>query len=264
MLRAFSTAATGMNAQQMIVDTISNNLANMNTNGFKRSQVDFQDLMYLKLIEPGSEVESGHFSPTGFEIGSGVKPASTTKIFTQGEMVMTGQSLDVAIQGDGFLKVSMPNGSVRYTRDGSLRIDAASGNLVTSSGYLIDPPVSIPADWRSINVGSDGTVSVLAGNDDIPQSVGQLTLARFANPSGLSSLGGNLLAETPASGSPTEAAPGESGIGTLQQGFLEKSNVQMITELVNLITAQRAYETNSKAIKTGDEMLQTAARLIRS
>lgn len=264
MLRAFSTAATGMNAQQMIVDTIANNLANMNTNGFKRSQVDFQDLMYLKLIEPGSEVESGHFSPTGFEIGSGVKPASTTKVFTQGEMIMTGQSLDIAIQGDGFFMVSMPNGAVRYTRDGSLRIDASSGNLVTSSGYLIDPPVSIPADWRSINVGSDGTVSVLAGEDDTPQSVGQLTLARFANPSGLSSLGGNLLAETPASGSPTEATPGESGIGTLQQGFLEKSNVQMITELINLITAQRAYETNSKAIKTGDEMLQTAVRLIRS
>ena len=261
MLRAFSTAATGMTAQQMIVDAIANNLANLNTKGFKRSQVDFQDLIYVKLQEPGQEVAAGVTAPTGFEIGSGVRPASTVKVFTQGELENTGQALDLAIEGDGFFQVTTPGGATRYTRDGTFRTNA-DGDLVTSSGYALEPAISIPADWRSISIGKDGTVSVVAGASSTPSVVGTITLVRFANPAGLSSEGGNLLAETPASGTPTTATAGTSGLGTIQQGFLEGSNVQMVTELVNLIKAQRAYEINSRAIRAGDEMLTTATRLI--
>jgi flagellar basal-body rod protein FlgG len=261
MLRAFSTAATGMTAQQMIVDTIANNLANINTVGFKRSQVDFQDLMYVKLQEPGREVAAGVVAPSGFEIGSGVRPASTLKVFTQGEMQNTGRSLDIAIEGDGFLQVTLPNGETRYTRDGSLRINA-DGQLATASGYTLEPAISIPADARSISIGQDGTVSVFSASSNTPSVVGTISLVRFANPAGLSSEGGNLLAETPASGAPTAGTAGDGGFGALQQAFLERSNVQMVTELVNLITAQRAYEINSRAIRAGDEMLTTANRLI--
>jgi len=260
MLRAFSTAATGMTAQQMIVDVIANNLANISTVGFKRSQVDFQDLMYMKLKEPGREIASGVTAPSGFEIGSGVSPASTLKVFTTGELENTSRSLDVAIQGDGFFQVTGPDGETRYTRDGSLRLNA-SGNVVTSGGYAIQPAITIPADTVAISIADDGTVTLTKG-DGTSSSAGQITLARFSNPSGLSSEGGNLLAESEASGSPTTSAPGTSGAGKLQQNFLEKSNVQMVTELVNLITAQRAYETNSRAIKAGDEMLTTANRLV--
>jgi flagellar basal-body rod protein FlgG len=261
MLRAFSTAATGMTAQQMIVDVIANNLANINTVGFKRSQVDFQDLLYVKLQEAGRELAAGSAAPSGFEIGSGVRPASTLKVFTPGEMENTGRSMDIAIEGDGFLQVTSPGGVTRYTRDGSLRINAA-GALVTSGGYTIEPAISVPSNARAISIGRDGTVAAFVGGDSAPTVVGQITLVRFANPSGLSSEGGNLLAETPASGTPTTGTPGQDGLGTIQQGFLEKSNVQMVTELVNLITAQRAYEINSRAIRAGDEMLTTANRLI--
>ena len=259
MLRAFATAATGMEAQQMIVDTISNNLANMNTVGFKRSQVDFQDLMYVKLLESGREMTAGVKAPTGFEIGSGVRPAGTLKVFSQGELENTGRNLDVAIMGDGFLQVAAAGGA-RYTRDGSLRING-EGQLVTSSGFPVEPAITIPADASSISIGSDGTVSTTSGSSQTSTVVGTLTLVRFANPAGLSSEGGNLFAETPASGTPTTGAAGQNGMGTIQQGFLERSNVQMISELVNLITAQRAYEINSRAIKAGDDMLQAANRL---
>ena len=262
MLRAFSTAATGMTAQQMIVDTIANNLANMNTAGFKRSMIDFQDLVYLKLQEPGREVASGVEAPSGFELGSGVRPASTLKVFTQGELENTGRDLDVAIQGDGFFKIRLPSGDERYTRDGSFRVNA-DGELVTASGYAVEPGITIPADTRSISVGADGTVTVFTGSDNTATSLGQVTLVRFANASGLTSEGGNLLAETPASGTATEGTPGEDGFGSIQQGFIERSNVQMVSELVNLITAQRAYEINSRAIRAGDEMLNTANQLIR-
>ena len=262
MLRAFSTAATGMTGQQMTIDTIANNLANLNTTGFKRSMLDFQDLMYVKLAEPGQEVAAGVRSPTGFEIGSGVRPASTLKVFGQGEMENTGRSLDVAIEGMGFIKVTTPGGDVRYTRDGSLRLDA-NGNLVTANGYLLEPNISVPADYRTIYIGKDGTVSVTTGGGGTPTLAGSITLARFPNPSGLSSLGGNLYGETPASGTAIEGSPGQDGMGSLQQGFLERSNVQMVTELVNLIKAQRAYEINSRAIKAGDQMLTTATRLVQ-
>ncbi len=262
MLRAFSTAATGMTAQQMIVDTISNNLANINTTGFKRSQIDFQDLMYVKVQEAGREIAAGLTAPTGFEIGSGVRPASTLKVFSQGEMVNTSRSLDLAIEGDGFFQVTLPSGETRFTRDGALRVNA-EGNLVTSTGFLLDPQITIPSDARSISVGTDGTVTVFQGSSGTGSVVGTIGLVRFPNASGLSSEGRNLYAETPASGAPVSGTAGSSGLGSIQQGFLEKSNVQMVTELVNLITAQRAYEINSRAIRAGDDMLTTANGLIR-
>ena len=250
-----------MTAQQMIVDTIANNLANINTVGFKRSQVDFHDLMYVKLKEAGRESAAGVTAPSGFEIGSGVSPGSTLKVFTPGEMENTSRSLDVAIQGDGFLQVSLPGGGTRYTRDGALRVNA-SGQMVTAAGYALEPSITIPADARSVSIGGDGTVTVFVGSSNTPQSAGQISLAKFANPSGLSSEGGNMLAETAASGTPSTGTAGQNGLGELQQGFLERSNVQMVTELVNLITAQRAYEINSRAIKAGDEMLTTANRMV--
>ncbi len=260
MLRAFSTAATGMTAQQMIVDTIANNLANMNTSGFKRSMIDFQDLVYVRLEEPGRETASGVGAPGGLELGSGVRPAGTLKVFSQGELENTGRALDVAIQGDGFFKVRLPTGDERYTRDGSFRVNA-DGALVTSSGYVVEPGITIPGAARSVGIGTDGTVTVFAGSSETASTVGRIALVRFPNPSGLSSEGGNLLARTPASGAPISGTAGEDGFGSIQAGFLERSNVQMVQELVNLITAQRAYEINARAIKAGDEMLSTANRL---
>ncbi len=261
MLRAFSTAATAMTAQQMMVDVTANNLANINTTGFKRSQLDFHDLLYVKMREPGAEVASGIISPIGMEIGSGVQAGSTVKVFTTGEFQNTGRPLDIAIAGDGFLQVTLPNGDIRYTRDGTLQTNA-EGQLVTTLGYIIEPAISIPTDAVSVDIGKDGGVNVTdsAGTTSV---VGTIQLARFPNPSGLSSKGDNLLAETKASGSPTTGTAGESGFGTIQSGFLEKSNVQMITELVNLIAAQRAYETNSRAIRAGDEMLRRAIQIAR-
>jgi len=260
MLRAFSTAATGMVAQQQIVDVIANNLANINTVGFKRSQVDFQDLMYVKQKNAG-EITSGTPAPVGIEIGSGVRSSGTVKIYTQGEQENTGRNLDMSIQGDGFFQVTAADGSTRYTRNGQFLLNA-EGNLVTSSGAVLDPPITIPADYRSISIAVDGTVSVFAGSDDTATSAGRIQLARFANPSGLSSLGGNMLAPTEASGTATTGTPGEDGFGAIESGFLERSNVQMVTELVNLIKAQRAYEINSRAIKAGDDMLTTANRMV--
>jgi len=259
MLRAFSTAATGMSAQQMMVDVTANNLANINTTGFKRSQVEFQDLLYSKMREAGTEVSSGVKTPSGMEIGSGVRAGSTVKIFSTGELINTGRPLDIAISGDGFLQVSMPDGSTRYTRDGALQVNP-NGELVTSTGYVIEPAISIPTGAVSVDVGPDGSVNVMDENG-AQTVVGNLQLARFINPAGLSSEGNNLLNETEASGPATIGTPGESGIGAIQSGFLEKANVQMVTELVNLISAQRAYEVNSRAIKAGDEMLRNAIQI---
>jgi flagellar basal-body rod protein FlgG len=261
MMKAFSTAATGMTGQQMLVDVIANNLANVNTTGFKRSQINFQDLLYVTLKEPGTEVASGINSPSGTEFGSGVYAASTVKVFTTGELENTTRPLDIAILGEGFLQVTTPNGDLRYTRDGSLQINA-NGELVTTTGYAIEPAISIPTDAASVSIEKDGGVNVMdsSGTQSV---VGTLQLARFPNPSGLSSEGDNLLSETPASGTPTTGTAGENGFGTLQAGFLEKSNVQMVTELVNLINAQRAYEINSRAIRAGDDMLRTASQIVR-
>ncbi len=261
MLRAFSTAATGMTAQQTMVDVIANNLANVNTTGFKRSQLNFQNLLYVTMKEPGTEIASGINSPSGIEIGSGVRVASTIKVFSPGELENTGNPLDIAIAGDGFLQVTMPNGDLRYTRDGSL-LTNANGELVTTGGYAIEPAISVPIDAVSVTIEKDGGVNIVdsSGSQSV---VGTIQLARFPNPSGLSSKGGNLLAENVASGTPTTGTPGENGFGSIQSGFLEKSNVQMVTELVNLITAQRAYEINSRAIKVGDDMLRTANGIVR-
>ncbi|MHC4556721.1 MAG: flagellar basal-body rod protein FlgG [Planctomycetota bacterium] len=261
MLRAFSTSATGMTGQQMMVDVIANNLANVNTTGFKRSQINFQDLLYIKLKESGTEVASGINSPGGMEIGSGVHAATTIKVFSAGELQNTKRPLDIAILGDGFLQVTMPNGDLRYTRDGSLQTNA-NGELVTTNGYAIEPAISIPTDAVAVSIEKDGGVNVIdaSGTQSV---VGNIQLVRFPNPSGLSSEGGNLLSENEASGTPTTGTPGENGFGTIQAGFLEKSNVQIVTELVNLITAQRAYETNSRAIRAGDDMLRTANSIVR-
>ena len=259
MLRAFSTAATGMNAQQMMVDVTANNLANINTTGFKRSQIDFQDLLYIKMREAGAEVASGVKSPGGMEIGSGVRAASTVKVFTLGELVSTGRSLDLAIMGDGFFQVTLANGDTRYTRDGALQKNA-DGQLVNNTGYTIEPAITIPTDAIAWDIGKDGSVNVTSATGT--QSVmGPIQLVRFPNPSGLSSEGDNLLAETEASGTPTTGTAGENGFGSIQARFLEKSNVQMVTELVNLITAQRAYEVSSRTIKAGDEMLRNAIQI---
>jgi len=249
-----------MAAQQMLVDTIANNLANINTTGFKRSQLDFQDLIYMKLQDAGAEVSAGVKSPIATEIGMGVRPAATLKVFSQGELENTGNELDIAIMGDGFLKVTLPSGDTRYTRSGSLTRNA-EGALVTMSGYAIEPAITIP-EGAKISIGNDGTVTTTVG-DEAPSSAGKIALVRFANPAGLTSEGENLLAETDASGTATEGTAGEEGFGAIRQGFLERSNVQMVTELVNLIKAQRAYEINSRAIRAGDDMLTTANQLIR-
>jgi len=261
MLRAFSTAATGMTAQQKMLDVIANNLANINTTGFKKSQIDFQDLLYLKERQPGTETTAGVTAPSGMEIGNGVRAASTVKVYTAGEYQTTGRKLDIAIRGDGFLQVSMPNGDLRYTRDGALQING-DGTLVTNNGHSIEPAITIPANATSIDIGQDGSVNVTDPSQSV-SVVGTIQLAKFQNPSGLSSEGDNLLSETEASGTPTTGTAGENGLGDIQSGFLEKSNVQMVTELVNLITAQRAYEINSRAIKAGDDMLQTTNQLVR-
>jgi len=262
MFRAFSTSATGMAAQQMLVDVIANNLANINTTGFKRSQVNFQDLLYVKLKDPGAEVASGIISPSGLEIGSGVQVASTVRVFSGGELQNTNNKLDIAIRGEGFLQVTLPtSGETRYTRDGALQKNA-DGDLVTSTGYLIEPAISIPTDAASVDIGKDGTVNVTTATGT--QTVaGTIELARFPNPAGLSGEGDNLFAETEASGTAITGTAGESGFGFIQSGFLEKSNVQMISELINLIMAQRAYETNSRAIRAGDEMLRQANQIAR-
>jgi len=243
-----------------MVDVIANNLANINTNGFKRSQANFQDLLYLTIREAGSEAASGVLYPSGIEIGSGVRLASISKVYTTGEFQNTGRSLDLSIEGDGFFQVTLSGGETRYTRDGAFNVNA-NGVLVTGSGNTLEPSITIPTGATNIDVAPDGTVSVTTSTGTT--SAGQLQLAGFLNPEGLSSEGGNLLAETEASGSATVGTPGDSGLGTIQSGFLEKSNVEMVTELVNLITAQRAYETNSRAITAGDSMLTAANRLVR-
>jgi flagellar basal-body rod protein FlgG len=263
MIRAFHTSATGMNAQQLVLDNTANNLANVNTTGFKTSQLDFQDLIYTTLRQPGSESVQGQQLPTGLQLGHGVRVAGNTRLFTVGTLEMTGNSLDVAIEGAGFLKVTNPSGGIRYTRDGALRVNA-NGEVVTTDGFFIEPRITIPQDAVSITVGTDGTISVVtSGAPNTSQIVGQLTLARFANPAGLSAEGRNLFAESPASGVAQDATPGLDGTGLMRGGFLERSNVEVVHELVNLIQAQRAYEFNTKAIKVADEMLQFTNELVR-
>ncbi|HPY76890.1 MAG TPA: flagellar basal-body rod protein FlgG [Anaerohalosphaeraceae bacterium] len=260
MLRAFSTAATGMDAQQTMVDVIAHNLANVSTNGFKRSQVNFQDLLYLKMRQADREVSSGITAPSGVEVGSGVKIASTARVFSPGSMESSGNDLDIAIQGEGFFQVTLPSGELRYTRDGAFQKDS-NGYVVTANGYHLSPGITIPQDAMSVDVGADGTVTVQTPSG--VQVVGMIELYRFANPAGLSAEGENLFKETEASGAAIAGQAGLEGYGTLLSRYLEKSNVQMVQELVNLITAQRGYEINSRCIRTGDNMLQQLNQLIR-
>lgn len=265
MLRGLYTSASGMKAQELLLDNTANNLANVNTTGFKRSQLDFADLIYTTLEPPGTEVAAGQVSPTGLQIGSGVRASGTTKVFSQGTLEQTGNPLDVAIEGDGFFKVLLPNGEIRYTRDGAFRLDG-TGQLVTAAGDLLDSGITIQdgVSLSKIQIGVDGTVSgTLAGAPETPVQFGQLQLVRFLNPAGLSSEGGNLYAATPAAGPEVLSTPGEDGTGLLRQGFLEGSNVEVVTELISLISAQRAYEINSRAIRAGDEMLSTTSDIVR-
>ncbi len=262
MIKALFTSSTGMDAQQRVIDNTANNLANVNTTGFKMGEASFQDLLYVTEKAPGSEVSSGLNVPNGLQIGSGVRIGGISKIFTPGALTNTGNPLDVAINGDGFFQVTLPNGDTAYTRDGGLRLNNV-GNVVTSDGYLLLPAISIPSDATSIAVGADGTVTVQIPGSTSPTNVGQITLVRFPNAAGLSAQGGNLFLETASSGSPNTSTPGLNGAGMLQQGFLEASNVNMVNEMVNLILAQRAYEFNTRSIKAADNMLSDTSALIR-
>ena len=259
MIRSLFTGATGMIAQQMNVDVIANNIANVNTSGYKKSRVDFGDLLYQTIKAPGTEVASGFQTPTGIQVGLGVKPSATQKIFGQGDFINTENPLDLVIEGEGFFQVQHPSGEILYTRDGSFRIDS-EGQIVTADGFLLEPNLTIPTDTTEITVGVDGTVSVLQAGQTTATSLGQIDLARFPNDAGLLAKGKNLFAETAASGSPTTGTAGENGFGEINSGFLEGSNVELVEEMVNLIVAQRAFEANSNTITTADEM----ARLINN
>ncbi len=262
MIRALMTAASGMKAQQMEVDTIANNIANVNTVAFKKNELAFRDMMYQTMREPGSPTGQQRMTPTGLQIGSGAEVASSLKIFAQGEMQPTASSFDLAINGQGFFRVLQGSGDFRYTRDGSFRPDG-NGTLVTADGLQLDPPIRIPADAIEVEISQDGTVSVRKTEGGTADAISTISLFRFANPTGLKAVGGNMYTDTEASGKPQASAPGVNGTGTINQGAIERSNVQVVDELVGLILAQRNYEVNSRAIKVSDDMLQQVASLGR-
>ena len=262
MIRAIWIAASGMEAQQLNVDVISNNLANVNTAGFKRSRADFQDLLYQNLKTAGTSSSSSTMVPTGMQLGQGARPVAIQKIFMQGDYQQTQNELDIAIDGKGFFQVLQPNGDIAYTRAGAFKLDS-DGRIVTSDGYILEPEITIPSDTLNITVGNDGTVSVLQSGQNESTEVGTIQLAMFANPAGLNSMGRNLYTPTSSSGDATTGTPGSSGFGTLSQGYLEMSNVSVVEEMVNMIIGQRAYEVNSKAIQTADQMLQMANNVSR-
>ncbi len=262
MIRALWTSATGMQAQALNLDVISNNLANVNTAGFKKSRAEFQDLLYETIKPAGTSSSQNSQVPTGIQIGHGARPSTVLKIFTQGDMENTNNELDLAIEGDGFFKIIQANGETAYTRDGAFKLDR-DGRMVNSDGFALEPEITVPTDAVSIAVGMDGTVSVLQAGDSTPSEVGTIELARFVNPAGLVSTGRNLYLTSEASGDEMSGIPGEDGLGSLAQGFLEMSNVSVVDEMVSMITAQRAYETNSKSIQTADEMLQIANNIKR-
>jgi len=260
MMRALFTAATGMMAQQFNMDVISNNLANVNTVGFKSARADFQDLLYQQIQAAGATVSQGAQSPTGIQVGLGVRTASTETMFGEGEMQTTNNPLDAAIEGDGFYQVLLPDGTTGYSRDGSFKMNS-QGQLVNSTGYALQPEIVIPSNATNITIGTDGTVSANVGGQVNPTTLGQITLARFVNNAGLTSIGGNLFKPSAASGDAQVGTAGSAGYGTLQQDTLEMSNVSIVNEMVNMIVAQRAYEVNSKAIQACDDMLNTANQL---
>lgn len=256
MMRALYTAASGMKAQQLNLDVTSNNLANVNTTGFKAFRAEFKDLHYQTLRQPGSQVTSNIISPEGTQIGMGATVVGTPRFFSQGDFQHTENPLDVAIQGDGFFRISMPDGSLAYTRDGTFKVDV-NGNLTTSDGFLVDPSITVDPNASNITIGSDGTVSQTVNN--LTSVAGQLQLVRFVNPVGLETIGRNLYRATPASGTEVTGVAGtDPGFGTIAQGMLEMSNVRVADEMIRMIVSMRAYEANSKAIQTADEMLQIA------
>ncbi len=264
MLRGLFSAASGMTAQQLMVDNISNNLANVNTAGFKKRRINFQDLLYQTIQQPGAVGAGGGEIPSGMQIGHGTRAVSIEPIFTPGAHIETGNRFDMAIQGEGFFEIQMPDGSTAYTRDGSFTRNS-EGTLVTSDGYALTPTVTVSedVDYESITVASDGTVSATRNGAVGTTTLGNMKLAKFINPAGLIAQGSNLFLESDASGPATEGKPGENGLGQIRQGFIEVSNVQVVEEMVNLIIAQRAYEVNSKSIQTTDEMLQQANNIRR-
>ena len=260
MIRSLWIAKTGLDAQQTQLDVISNNLANVSTNGFKRSRAVFEDLLYQTLRQPGAQSSQQTQIPAGLQIGTGVRPVATARIFTQGNLQQSGNTLDMAISGQGFFQVLMPDGTTAYSRDGSFHVDS-QGQLVTSNGFTLQPPVTIPAGATSVTIAQDGTVSVTQPGSIAVTQVGAIQLANFVNPGGLQAMGQNLYSETAASGTPSTGTPGVGGLGLINQGYVETSNVNVVEELVSMIQTQRAYEINSKAIQTSDQMLQRLSQL---
>jgi len=254
---ALWAAKTGLDAQQTEMSVISNNLANVNTTGYKQDRAVFEDLLYQNQTQVGADTSQTTQSPSGMSIGTGVQVVSTEKEYSQGSLSQTGNPLDVAIQGQGFFQIQMPDGTLAYTRDGTFQTNA-QGQLVNSSGYVVQPGITIPQNAQSVTIGTDGTVTVLLPGQSSPTQVGQLQLANFMNPAGLQPIGQNLLVQSASSGSPQTGTPGVNGLGSVTQGDLESSNVDVVEELVNMIQTQRAYEMNSKAISTVDQMLQYA------
>lgn len=262
MIRSMYTAATGMEAQQLYMDTISHNLSNVNTNGFKRQKVEFQDLMYQTLREPGVRNVEGSMAPSGIEVGLGVRLAATHRIFQQGSLNQTGNNLDLAIQGEGFFQIVLPDGGTAYTRDGQLKI-SSDGTLTSSNGFPLYPQITLPEGAQDLTISADGMIAVRLPGDEISSEIGQIELARFINPSGLKAIGQGLFLVSDSSGLAMITLPGEEGSGTIAQGYIEASNVQIVDEMVNMISAQRAYEIVSKSISISDEMMQTASNLRR-
>jgi flagellar basal-body rod protein FlgG len=260
MIRSLYIAKTGLEAQQTNLDVVTNNLANVSTNGFKKSRAVFEDLLYQNVRQPGAQSSQQTQLPSGLQIGTGVRAVATERIHTQGNPQQTGNSKDVMINGSGFFQVLMPDGTTGYTRDGSFQTDS-NGQLVTSSGYVLQPPITVPSNALTMTVGRDGTVSVTTPGTVAPTQIGSIQVSNFVNPAGLESLGENLYAETGASGTAQTSTPGTNGTGVLMQGFVETSNVNVVEEMVNMIQTQRAYEINSKAITTSDQMLQKISQL---
>lgn len=262
MIRALYTAASGMAAQQANIDNVAHNLANVNTTGYKKTRMEFEDLVYQQSKAAGSPTSTSGEAPVGLEIGLGTKPVATARDFSTGNLRSTSNPLDLAVQGRGFLQVSMPDGAVGYTRSGALHL-SAEGAVVTADGYPLEPAITIPPNATSISISRDGIVSVAIAGQSAPQQVGTIELASFQNPAGLEGAGSNLYRVTTASGEPTTGVPGSDGMGTITQGFLEESNVSVVEEMVNMILGQRAYEANSRVVKAADEMLQQVNGLVR-
>jgi len=262
MLRALYTAASGMEAQQLNIDTIAHNLANINTSGYKLRRAQFQDLLYQNIRMAGASNTASTEIPVGLQVGLGTRPIATEMIFTQGDFASTNNPLDMVIQGQGFFQIRLSTGQIAYTRNGSFHLNR-DGSLVTADGDLFDPQITIPSDQVGITIGSDGTVSVLQAGQDQAQQVGRIEIATFQNPAGLQNMGKNLFVPSTASGEAISGTPGENGLGTILSGFVEQSNVSVVEEMVNMIVSQRAYEANSKVIKTADEMFTQANNVIR-